>query len=260
MSVEVIRECCKTLRCAHTRNNIEDLLLEAAVEGWSVERALEEILVRECEARRASTIARHVSCAKFPYRMTFDTFSTSHLSAEVAREVRRLSTLEFIRDGCNAVFVGNPGVGKTALAVAIGEAACRSGMRVAFANVPDLVIQMKEAMSANDMTRFKRNFERWDLVILDDLGYCSFSRECGEALFNLLSGRSETKSMVITTNLTFDRWEEVFGDPVLTGCIVDRLNFRSHVVDMTGDSYRVLETNRWRREEIDKKDKTTEKA
>lgn len=245
MPVETIRDCCRTLRCAHTRDTIEDLLVEAAAEGWGVERAIEEMLVRECEARRASTIARYVSMARFPYRMTFETFATSHLSAEVAREVRRLSTLDFIREGSNAIFIGNPGVGKTALSVAIGDAACRSGMRVLFVNVPDLVIQMKEAMSANDMTRFKRNFERWDLVILDDLGYCSFSRECGEALFNLLSGRSASKSIIITTNLTFDRWEEVFGDPILTGCIVDRLAHRSHLVDMTGDSYRVIDTRRW---------------
>lgn len=115
-------------------------------------------------------------------------------------------------------------------------------------------------MSANDMTGFKRNFERWDLVILDDPGHCSFSRECGEALFNLLSGRNEAKSMIVTTNLTFDRWEGVLGDPVLTACIVDRLNFRSHVVDMTGDGCRVMETNRWRREDADKRGVVTKKV
>ena len=246
MSVENIRQYCKTLKCSHTKNSIEDFLVEAAVENWDAEKTIETMLARECEARRASTIARYEAAAKFPYKMTFSTFQTAHLSAEVIREVRRFSTREFIREGANAILIGNPGVGKTALSVAIGTAACKAGMRVMFVNVSNLVIRMKEAMSANDMTRFKRNFERWDLVILDDLGYCSFSKECGEMLFNLLSDRNEGKSIVITTNLTFERWHEVFGDPILTGCIADRLTHRAHIVDMTGDSYRIMDTKRWR--------------
>jgi len=248
MSVEVIRECCKTLKCAHIKNNINDFLVEAAVEGWGPEQTIETMLVRECESRRASTIARYERAAKFPYTMTFETFCTNHLRPEIVREVRRFSTLEFIREGRNAILVGNPGVGKTALSVAIGSAACKAGMRVMFVNASNLVIRMKEAMSVNDTIRFKRDFERWDLVILDDLGYCSFSRECSEMLFNLLSNRNDSKSILITTNLTFDRWKEIFGDEVLTGCIVDRLAHKAHIVDMTGESYRVIDTRKWMEE------------
>ena len=121
-------------------------------------------------------------------------------------------------------------------------------MRVSFVSVPNLVTEVKEAMSLNELTRYRRNFERYDLVILDDLGYCSFSKECGEVLFNLLSNRNQKGSMVITTNLTFDRWNEVFKDEVLTGAIVDRVGHKAHVVDMTGESYRVIETERWLKE------------
>ena len=100
-------------------------------------------------------------------------------------------------------------------------------------------------MSLNEITRYKKSFERYDLVILDDLGYCSFNKECGEVLFNLISSRNQKGSMVITTNLTFDKWNEVFDDPVLTGAIVDRVAHKAHIVDMTGESYRVLETEKW---------------
>ena len=186
--------------------------------------------------------------ARFPYRMDFGSFETSHLSPEARREARRLSTLQFVADKANVVLVGNPGVGKTALAVACGHAACAEGMRVSFVSVPNLVTEVKEAMSLNELTRYRRNFERYDLVILDDLGYCSFSKECGEVLFNLLSNRNQKGSMVITTNLTFDRWNEVFKDEVLTGAIVDRVGHKAHVVDMTGESYRVIETERWLKE------------
>ena len=100
-------------------------------------------------------------------------------------------------------------------------------------------------MSFYEITRLKRSFERFDLVIIDDLGYCSFNKECGEILFNLISCRSQKGSMIITTNLTFDKWNDVFDDQVLTGAIVDRIAHKAHMVDMTGESYRVLETKRW---------------
>ena len=100
-------------------------------------------------------------------------------------------------------------------------------------------------MSLNQLTAYKKSFEKYDLVILDDLGYCSFNKECGEVLFNLLSSRLQKAPIIVTTNLTFNRWNEVFNDPVLTGCIVDRVAHRAHVVDMTGESYRVIETKEW---------------
>ena len=121
----------------------------------------------------------------------------------------------------------------------------RTKEKEAFINIPNLVIEMKEAMSLNELTAYKRSFEKYDLVILDDLGYCSFSKECGEVLFNLLSNRLQKAPMIVTTNLPFERWNEVFDDQVLTGAIVDRIAHKAHVLDMTGESYRVLETKEW---------------
>ena len=224
-----IRESAQALRCTYIRDNIDSFLEEAALEEYGVAEAIDVLFARELETRRANTIRRNTMAA-------------------VRREVRRLSTLQFVEDRANVVLVGNPGVGKTALAVACGHAACAEGMRVMFASVPNLVTEIKEAMSLNELTRYKRNFERYDLVILDDLGYCSFSKECGEVLFNLLSNRNQKGSMAITTNLTFDRWAEVFKDEVLTAAIVDRIGHKAHVVDMTGESYRVIETERWLKE------------
>ncbi len=189
--------------------------------------------------------------------MRFEMFVDTHLSPEARREARILETMAFLDDGSNVVLVGNPGVGKTALAVALGTKACEEGRTVAFINVPNLVIEMKEAMILNQLTAYKKGFERYDLVILDDLGYCSFNRECGEVLFNLLSSRNGKVlfnllssrngkgSTIITTDPMFDRWDEVFDDPVLTGAIVDRIAHKAHVVDMTGESYRVIETKEW---------------
>ena len=107
---------------------------------------------------------------------------------------------------------------------------------------------MKEVISLNQLGNYKKKFEKLNLVILDDLGYCSFNRKCGEVLFNLLTCRNEKGSIIITTNLTFDRWNEVFQDQVLTGAIVDRFAPRAHILDMTGERYRVLDTKLWMKE------------
>ena len=120
-------------------------------------------------------------------------------------------------------------------------------MRVLFTNVPNLVIELKEAMTKSEVTNYKKKFERYELVIIDELGYVSFDKEGNEILFNLLSNRNEAGSMIITTNLVFEEWEEVFGSAKLTGALVDRLAHKAHVLDMSGESYRLKETRQWKK-------------
>ena len=97
----------------------------------------------------------------------------------------------------------------------------------------------------HQMNAYRKKFERYDLVILDELGYISFDKEGSEILFNLLSNRNDRGSIIITSNLVFERWDEIFKDPILTGAIVDRLAHKAHVLDMSGDSYRIKETLEW---------------
>ena len=245
MYTECIKKNANAIKCAWIRDNIDDILVEAHTEDWPLDKAISSLFESEVLARTQNSIRRKLTSAHFPYSMDFSSFETRHLTTDVAREVRRLETLEFMESGSNVILLGNPGVGKTALAVAIGTRVCTTNKSVLFINVSDLVIRIKEAMSLNEITRLKRSFERFDLVIIDDLGYCSFNKECGEILFNLISCRSQKGSMIITTNLTFDKWNDVFDDQVLTGAIVDRIAHKAHMVDMTGESYRVLETKRW---------------
>ena len=139
-------------------------------------------------------------------------------------------------------------MGKTHYATALGVKACLENMKVLFISVPNLIIELKEAMSHNQITRYKKSFEKYDLVILDELGYVSFDKEGSEILFNLISNRINIGSMIITTNLLFDRWEEIFKDPILTTALVDRLAYKSHLLNMSGDSYRIEETMDWLKE------------
>jgi len=100
-------------------------------------------------------------------------------------------------------------------------------------------------MTLNQLTNYKKRFITYDLVILDELGYIGFDKEGSELLFNLLSMRNETKSIIITTNLSFNRWEEIFGDPTLTAAMVDRIAHKATVINIKGDSYRIKETKEW---------------
>lgn len=115
-----------------------------------------------------------------------------------------------------------------------------------FISVPNLIIELKEALSLNQLNTYKRKFENYDLVILDELGYISFDKEGCEILFNLLSNRNDKGSIIITTNLAFDRWEEIFKDPMITGAIVDRLAYKAHIMDISREtSHRYEETISW---------------
>ena len=116
---------------------------------------------------------------------------------------------------------------------------------VLYITIPNLITELKESMTLNQLTNYKKRFITYDLVILDELGYISFDKQGSELLFNLLSMRNETKSIIITTNLSFNRWEEIFIDPTLTAAMVDRLAHKATVINIKGDSYRIKETKEW---------------
>lgn len=172
-------------------------------------------------------------------------FEYNPYKSEIKSKLKELTDLSFIERKENIILIGNPGTGKTHYSTAIGIEACIKGYTVLFSSVPNLVTELKEAFSLSQITLFKRRFEKYDLVILDELGYVSFDKEGSEMLFNILSNRNDKGSIIISTNLTFDRWEETFKDPVLTGAIIDRLAYKSHVIDMRGESYRIKKTQEW---------------
>ncbi|MGD9677832.1 MAG: ATP-binding protein [Vulcanibacillus sp.] len=146
----------------------------------------------------------------------------------------------------NIILIGTPGADKSHYSIGLGVKACMEGRNVLFTSVPNLITELKEAMSLNKLNSYKRKFERYDLVILDELGYISFDKIGSEILFNLLSNRNDKGSMIITTNLTFDRWEEIFKDTMLTGAIVDRLAYKAHILDISREtSHRFEETISW---------------
>lgn len=241
-----IKEASNILKLSYLRESYEDLIEESSNLNLSNEDFLKLFLKREVERRKNNGIARRIRNAKFINKKFLEDFDKTKYSLELNKKFEYLETLKFIDNKENIIMIGTPGCGKTHYATALGIKACMKGKNVLFTSVPNLVIELQEAMSKNQITNYKRKFEKYDLVILDELGYVSFDKTGCEILFNLLSSRNDKGSIILTTNLNFERWEEVFKDPMLTGAIVDRLAHRAHIMDMSREkSYRMEDSIEW---------------
>ena len=183
--------------------------------------------------------------ADFPQMKYLEELQREELPLEGQMFLPEVETLEFIKEGRSIVMYGNPGTGKTHIAIALGIKACLEGYSVFFTSVPHLLTHIREAKTEKTLRNLEIKFERYDLVICDELGYVGFDKESAEMLFNHLSLRTGKKSTIITTNLPFTRWEEVLKDKVLCSALVDRLCHKSYLVNMTGTSYRIKETKKY---------------
>lgn len=237
---EEIREYCKVLRLSAIKDNFESL----QTEGLSHEEYLHRLLGYEMAQADRRRIESRIRSAAFPYRKYLEDLELDCLPEAMRKRLAELSGLDFIREGRNLILTGNPGTGKTHTAIGLGIKACEAGYRVMYTTVPFLVTELKESRDLKKLGAYQRRFEKYDLVIADELGYISFDREGAELLFNNLSLRSAQKSTIITSNLTFQRWDEIFPDAAMTSAMVDRLTYKAILVDMAGDSYRLRETLR----------------
>lgn len=223
---------------------MEDNFEEAGKDVGGYEEYLHRLLTLEFQHNEEQAKLRRIRSAKFPCRKYLEDLELDCLPEGMRKRLPELATLEFIRNGQNVILTGNPGTGKTHIAIGLGLKACEQGYRVLYTTVPYLVTELKECNSAKKLRTFERRFEKYDLVIADELGYISFDREGADLLFSNLSLRASQKSTIITSNLTFERWDEIFGDPAITSAIVDRLTYKAILIDMEGDSYRYRETLR----------------
>ena len=240
-----IRELTVPLQLAYIGQNFDLLVEEATNTKMSHADFMINAFEKELEQRHGNRVQRRIKDARFPYKKYLVDLELDEYNNDVRSEVDELSCLDFIDDRENVILIANSGRGKTHLSIGLGMAACLVDKRVLFTNVPNLVLELKEAMSRSAITSFKKKFLKYDLVIIDELGYVSFDSEGCDILFNLISNRIEAGAMIITTNLEFKEWSTVFKDPHLTGALVDRVARRAHVLDMSGVSYRFKETKSW---------------
>lgn len=227
------------------KSSYQEAIQEANIKETSYEQFLWELLQRECDRRQENAKQDRVRRAAFPYKKYLEDIIVEDLPEDARKKFKILSSLDFIQTGQNIIMAGNPGTGKTHLAIGLGIKACLAGYKVFYATVPSLINQLKESRSEKTLRAFGNKFEKYGLVIADELGYISFDKEGSELLFTHLSLRAGRKSTIITTNLSFERWDEIFLDPVLTAAMVDRLTHKAHIVNMNGNSFRLKETTEW---------------
>jgi DNA replication protein DnaC len=248
---EQIVHTLKQLHMPTIRRSYEEVAGQARAESWSYEQYLLELLKLECEIRRQNRIARNLRASKLPPSKTFDNFDKKRLPTKVAAHLNVLGNGSFLNRAENILAFGNPGSGKTHLLCAIGHALIEHGKRILFTSCSQLVQDLLIAKKELELTKKLRRLSNFDAVIIDDLGYVQQSREEMEVLFTFMADRYEQGSLMITSNLPFSKWEQIFKDPMTTAAAIDRLVHHSVILELNVDSYRMEQA---------KKDKNQEKG
>ena len=221
------------------RRSYQQIADQARNESFSYEQYLAELLKIECEARRQNRIARNLRASKLPTSKTLANFDKKRLPAKVAAHLNVLTDGSFLKRCENVLAFGNPGSGKTHLLCAIGHQLIEQGRRVLFIGCSLLVQDLLIAKRDLEMSKLLKKLSRYDAIIVDDIGYVQQSRQEMEVLFTLLADRYERGSVMITSNLPFSKWEQIFKDPMVTAAAIDRLVNHSVILALNIESWRM---------------------
>jgi DNA replication protein DnaC len=239
----------KQLHMPTIRKTFEETAEQARKESWSYEQYLLELLKLECETRRQSRISRHLFESRLPPSKTFDNFNKKRLPAKVGTHLGVLTNGSFLDRSENILAFGNPGSGKTHLLCAIGHELIQQGKRVLFISCSHLVQELLIGKRDLELTKRLKRFSHFDAIIIDDIGYVQQSCEEMEVLFTLLADRYERSSLMITSNLPFSKWEQIFKDPMTTAAAIDRLVHHSVILELNIDSYRMEQAKKGKSKE-----------
>ena len=233
----------------------EKLAREAADRGETYDAYLLRLTELEVATRGANALAARIRVAGFPVLKDFDTFDFTATPGLPKQKVLEMARGEWIDQHLNCCLIGGSGTGKTHAATALGLALCRLGKRVKFVTAAGLVTHLEEAQQQHRLDRLLTQLDRLDLLIVDELGYLSFSRAGAELLFQVFAERYERRSLLITSNLPFGEWGQVFQGERMTAALLDRLTHKCHIFEMNGESYRFRESMKAKKDRDAKKGK-----
>ena len=236
----------KELHLPAMRGGFEELAHRAQQEAHSYERYLLELAERECQARRGRRVERLLRESRLPLAKTLEALDLKRLPPKVVQQVQALLDGTFL-DRCENVLVfGNPGSGKTHVLSAISQELIRSGRRVYFRDCGLMVQDLLAAKRDLKLSRFFKTLSRYEVLVLDDLGYVQQGRDEMEVLFSLLAERYERGSVMLSSNLAFSGWESIFKDAMLTAAAIDRLVHHCVIVELNVPSYRAEQAKKAR--------------
>jgi len=228
---------CRELKLPGIRRVYREMARDSLDKGLEPTQFLAACLAQELESRKERRLQNLLKYARFPVSKTLDTFDFTQIPSLPKAKVLKLAGGDFIRARENVICVGSTGTGKTHIAIALGMAAIQENYRVRFISAMQLSQELLQAQEELRLPRYLKTWAKVDLAIVDELGYLGLGTG-GPLLFQFCAERYESGSLMMTTNLEFSRWGEVFGDATLTSALLDRLTHHVHVLSFNGESYR----------------------
>ena len=232
----------KTLKLPTFLREYSKVARQCAAEGLDHVQFLARLVELELIERERRMIERRIKAAKFPAAKSLDSFDFKAIPALNKMQVLELARCEWIERRENVIAVGPSGTGKTHVVLGLGLSACQRGLTVGFTTAAALVHELMEARDERRLLRLQKQMVGLKLLIIDELGFVPLSKTGAELLFELVSQRYERGSTLITSNLPFDEWTEIFGSERLTGALLDRLTHHVNILEMNGDSYRLSQS------------------
>ncbi len=228
----------EALKLSKIRDNIDNYIDAINEKKKDIVEALYELTQLEIRMRQENAIYGCVKVANFPFYKTLDDYDFSFQPTLNKDKILEFKNLRFLENKENILFIGSPGVGKTHLATAIGIEAAKNRQITYFIHCNDLVNNLKKAYYENRLEAKLKFYSKYKVLVIDEIGFLPIDKDGANMLFQLINQRYEKKSTIITSNIPFSEWADLFGDPVLANAMLDRLLHHSHIINITGRSYR----------------------
>lgn len=236
---EYIKDKLKKFKLVDIKDNYQELINEAVENKLSYKEFLLNLINIEDAGKKRRLTDRRIKAANFETIKTLDDYDYAFHNHQYMHKIKELSTLQFIEKKENIILIGAPGVGKSHIATGLGIKACQAGKSVMFVNAVELMSKLSEYIADGTIRKKLDKLSNIELMIIDELGYMKMDKEKESIFFQLIRHRYEKNSLIITTNLPFGRWDEVFTSQLAATAILDRLIHHAHIISITGDSYRV---------------------